>query len=67
MTDGESLEVELDGWDLNLDEDEEVVTLEISGADGEKVSLTMDRESAEELAAELYVLMGLSDDEDDED
>ncbi len=65
--DTEALEIELDGWDLNLDDDEDAFTITLSGADGEKIGVSMDRELAEELAQELHQLLGLGDDEDDED
>lgn len=64
------IEFVMDSFDARLDEDEETCLVKVTGENGEKISITMDREQAEEFAVELCQVLGLepTDDEDaDED
>jgi hypothetical protein len=59
MSEKQTVEMVLDNFSSSVDEDEETCELELTGEDGEKAKVTMDRELAEELALELFQLLGL--------
>jgi hypothetical protein len=62
-------ELTLDTFDFRLDDDEETCLVKVTGQEGDRITISMDREQAEEFAIELCQILGLEprDDPDADD
>lgn len=61
------IEINLDDFNAALDDNEENCILTLTGEDGEKVVVTIEREMAEEMSEEMAQILDLKMPEEDED
>ena len=59
------VEFNLDDFDVALDDDEEGCLLTLTGEDGEKVIIRVDRDLAEELSLDIAQVLGLEETSED--
>jgi hypothetical protein len=60
------MEINLDDFDVALDDDEEGCILTLTGEDGEKYVFKVERDLAEELSLDIVQVLGLEDAEEDD-